>query len=351
MEDNIDNLVPAKKALEDAGYSVETAGNGREAVEAVRRYRFEVILMDIQMPVMDGCEATRHIREEEKEGHIPIIAFTALNVKENREHYRAVGMDDCISKPFTRKGLIDTVERWIDRRPVILVVDDLEENRRLIAEHLRKKNFKVVCARDGVDAIGVFTKMRVSLVLMDMEMPVMDGYTAARTIRGLQRGAAVPIIAMTAHEGEEEINRCLRAGCIDYLGKPLSTLRLMSAVGRCVSGDVRVDGGGEKGGEADNAVVRVAPDLAELIPGFLENRRREIEEVRRLLAEGNLKEIYRIGHNMKGSGSGYGFDRISELGWNMAEAAQAEDRDTVIRVTDHLAEYLSSVSVVLDDEE
>ena len=112
-EDNIVNQKLAVKLLEKRGYRVAVASNGREAVDAFEGERFDLILMDVQMPKMDGIEATRLIREKEAEhgGHIPIVAMTAHAMKGDREECLAAGMDDYMSKPFKPKELYSMIEK------------------------------------------------------------------------------------------------------------------------------------------------------------------------------------------------------------------------------------------------
>ncbi len=112
-EDNIVNQKLAVKILEKRGYRVAVASNGREAVDAFEGERFDLILMDVQMPEMNGLEATRLIREKEAEsgGHVPIVAMTAHAMKGDREDCLAAGMDDYISKPFKPKELYSIIEK------------------------------------------------------------------------------------------------------------------------------------------------------------------------------------------------------------------------------------------------
>jgi len=113
-EDNKVNQQIALKLLKRAGYSVDISSNGIEAVAAVRRGQYDLVLMDVQMPSMDGVEATRRIRAlEAPKGDVPIIALTAHAMRGAREEYLAAGMDDYISKPFDRQHFLTTVERWM----------------------------------------------------------------------------------------------------------------------------------------------------------------------------------------------------------------------------------------------
>jgi two-component system, sensor histidine kinase and response regulator len=115
-EDNIINQKVALRHLERIGYRADVATNGKEVLEALERIPYDLIFMDVQMPEMDGFEATAAIRRKEREkgGHIPIIAMTAHAMKGDRERCLEAGMDDYLSKPIQPQGLIDAIARWLD---------------------------------------------------------------------------------------------------------------------------------------------------------------------------------------------------------------------------------------------
>ena len=114
VEDNNVNQVFALRLLQKAGHTVALAGNGREALTALDRELFDVVLMDVQMPEMDGFEATAAIREKEKGSgnHLPIIAMTAHAMVGDKERCLAAGMDDYITKPIRRQELADVLKRY-----------------------------------------------------------------------------------------------------------------------------------------------------------------------------------------------------------------------------------------------
>ena len=117
-EDNPINRKLAVTLLARAGYAVETVENGAQAVDALKKGRYSLVLMDVQMPEMDGLQATERIRAEEGEhSHIPIIAMTAHAMKGDRERCLAAGMDDYLSKPLQTKDLFDAMERWMQQPP------------------------------------------------------------------------------------------------------------------------------------------------------------------------------------------------------------------------------------------
>jgi len=117
VEDNSTNLLVARRMLEIGGFQVDIATNGRDAVEAARDGQFDVILMDVHMPLLDGCEATREIRQlPGPAGRVPIIALSASVFAEDRRRCLQAGADDFIAKPFMAGDLIAKCQLWLNQR-------------------------------------------------------------------------------------------------------------------------------------------------------------------------------------------------------------------------------------------
>ncbi len=232
VEDNSDNQKLARKILQDEGYEVDVADNGQMAVSAAHHFDFDLILMDIQMPVMDGFEATAAIREWEKRhnrARTPVLALTAHAIAGYREQCLRHGMDDYITKPIRKKVLIEQIQKWLDPRPAVLVVDDSVESRLLIKKFLQPESqrYKLLFAKSGDEAIKICSRSLVALILMDMEMPQMDGFTTALAIRQLPHCKTIPMIAMTAHDYQQQSEKCRQVGCSGYLGKPIRRQELL----------------------------------------------------------------------------------------------------------------------------
>lgn len=223
-EDNRDNWVLATRLLTAAGFDVDLAENGAVAVEKAAQLLYDLILMDLEMPVMDGLTATKHIRAHERRENaepVPIVALTAHAMEGYREQALASGMDDFTTKPIQKEQFIATVRRWIDMRPLVLMVDDAPESHALIRNYLKGQECRVISAYNGADGVTTFTRRRPSVVLMDVDMPIMNGYDATRAIRRSPGGQHVPIIAMTGYEGRDERQKSLAAGCSFHMAKPI----------------------------------------------------------------------------------------------------------------------------------
>jgi CheY-like chemotaxis protein/HPt (histidine-containing phosphotransfer) domain-containing protein len=235
----------------------------------------------------------------------------------------------------------------------ILIAEDSNDIRIAAKRMLEKAGHAVDLVNNGRDAVAAFSRSSYDLVLMDMEMPVMDGYTAARAINCLAGNKKVSIIAMTSHEGESEVRQCLRAGCTGYIHKPLSEKTLMEALavytGQALSssGTSSRPFSGQAGDRhpGQDHTVYIDPELAALVPGFLANRKKDSGEIARLLEEGDMNAVRIIGHSMAGSAGGYGFPEIGKKGKAIEAAALKGKKDMIEKLNKQLAEYLDTISV------
>jgi CheY-like chemotaxis protein len=347
VEDNPDNQKLAQRVLEAAGAIVETAENGEIAVEMAKSVLYDLVVMDLMMPVMDGFQATQRIRENEvPPNRVPIVALTAHATEGFRDRCLAAGMDDYLSKPFKKERFLALVEQWVDRRPIVLVADDAPENRLIVKRFLMLGgDYRLLFATNGKEAVELFARRPVSLVLLDVEMPVLDGLGAASELRRAPEGGQVPILAMTAHTSVESVRACLEAGCTAVLQKPLERRTLNTIVAKLLQqrpadGEPALEPT-EPAGDSD--VVRVDPDIVDLVPRFLENQRSHPALILELTAGGDFESARRLAHNMKGTGKGYGFDVISSFGASIEQAASRSDATEIHRLARQLESYLAGV--------
>jgi PAS domain S-box-containing protein len=248
VEDNEMNSYVARVVLEHAGAHVTVVANGQEAIDSLRQVRFDVVLMDIQMPVMDGFEASWRIRNELglSEAELPIIALTATALADEQRRANASGMTDYIMKPFKPETLCLRIAQILERTgrstsemrigvhaPAmpdtgllagrrVLLVEDNEMNRRVATIFLEQSGAIVVPAASGVEALGLLAQERFDIALMDIQMPEMDGFETTRRIRdelGLP-ATLLPIVALTATSLSDSERRAKAAEMSDYILKP-----------------------------------------------------------------------------------------------------------------------------------
>ncbi len=228
----------------------------------------------------------------------------------------------------------------------VLVVDDAEQNRTLITTWLSSRPHTRVVSVDRAGAsIACMKRERIDIVLLDMMMPGIDGYAAARLLRALPEAKNVPIIAITAKVGEEERNACIAAGCSDYLPKPLERSTLLALIDRLrrpANGEeVRIQSvpAGSVGLEALEAETHA------LVPAYLENRCAELTILESALASGTFETLQTLGHNLRGSGGSYGFPLLTEIGEKIERAAKASDATTLALELHRLREHLTDLLI------
>lgn len=256
-EDNEFNQMVAVDTLKSMFDHVEVvvANNGKEATEKVKEKNFDIILMDLQMPELNGFEATRTIKAMGGDiARIPIVAMTASATEDAIEDCYKQGMNGYLSKPFVPEELQQTVIKHVKsfrngEAPAagannvantirILLADDNDFNQMVAQDTLMTlyKSVTVVAAMNGKEAVNKLAAEDFDVVLMDVNMPEMDGHEATRAIRQLAAPKNnVPIIAMTANVEKFEIDKCKESGMNDYISKPFDPEALRQKIDNLVN--------------------------------------------------------------------------------------------------------------------
>ncbi len=236
-------------------FETATANNASEAMQqlesAEREGRpFKLVLMDWRMPGVNGVEAGRQIKHGGELLHVPaVILVTAYGREEVMRQAEAAGLDGFLIKPVSPSTLFDTVIRvlngtgeavtsaqgvaaqgYLEGR--VLLVEDNTVNQQVAREILEGMGITVDIAGNGREALDALQSRDYDLVLMDIQMPEMDGYEATRQIRAEPRFEKLPVVAMTAHAMSGERDRCLAAGMNEHVPKPIDPVRLFATLGR-----------------------------------------------------------------------------------------------------------------------
>jgi CheY-like chemotaxis protein len=212
----------------------------------------------------------------------------------------------------------------------VLLVEDSDADQILTAAFLKPVRCAIDIARNGQVGVEFFRSGGYDLVLMDFEMPVMDGLDAVREMRRIEADAgarATPVLGLTAHTIANVAMKAREAGFTELLSKPIRREILLEAIARY--------GGRYRGTATDD-------DIEELIPAYLEKRRRDVTSCRVALEAGDFVAIRRLGHNMKGTGTGYGFPALTELGGEIEAAALRSDASALRGQLERFADYVSA---------
>lgn len=220
----------------------------------------------------------------------------------------------------------------------------------LASRILSHAGYSVDEAIDGRQGLQRFREHDYALVLLDIEMPGIDGFETCALMRALEaeaRRPRTPIVALTAHAIEGFRERCMGAGMDDYLTKPIHPPEvLLGCVERFVVGD-KADSEGVAPAGSTPELVEVDPEIASLVPGYLEEVREEARRIGDLVRQGDLAEAGRIGHQLKGSGAGYGFPQITELGMEIEQLGiRGGDADAVLAHAQRLLDFVRRVRIV-----
>ncbi|BBD08532.1 ATP-binding protein [Desulfovibrio ferrophilus] len=232
----------------------------------------------------------------------------------------------------------------------LLLAEDQAYNRKLIQFYLQGSLHTLIMAENGKQAVELFKAGQFDVVLMDMEMPIMDGYTATRLIRKheLETGqAAIPIIALTAHAFDEHVQKSASAGCSGHLTKPIKKHTFLQALENLTCGN---NGNVPSTPEPDmNSAVTVDRAMRPLVEEFLTEVRTHIVSMRKASQQGDLESIRVTGHSLRGAGGGYGFNVITEYGRSLEAAAKADDATLIMDQIDRLEQHLDTVAIRYTD--
>ncbi|MDH4302081.1 MAG: response regulator, partial [Nitrospira sp.] len=258
VDDNETNVMIVREHLSRSGAQLLEASSGAEALtileEAHRRNEpITLAILDYHMPSMNGLDLVQAIRDRQECASLPLIMHVSDLQRDDAQRARSLGITSYLYKPLSRRRLMDSLAIALNLAPVesvqqepgepdppgpcrILLVEDLEDNRDVVALFLKDTPYQLDMAENGAIALQKFQTGRYELVLMDMQMPVMDGLEATAAIRVWERAQQrrpTPIVALTANAFKEEADKSLAAGCTAHLTKPIKKKTLLSAIAQC----------------------------------------------------------------------------------------------------------------------
>jgi PAS domain S-box-containing protein len=256
IEDSISAAEQLTRHLAEAGLHTHIHNSGTGVLEQVLQLQPALIILDLMLPNLSGWQILAQLKQHPQTQHIPVVIASVLD---EREQGLAQGAFDYLVKPITRHDLAKILEQLNAQSqpgqlflqpqrspqtnphpskrssPRILMAEDNQANIDSVCDYLTAKGYTLILAKNGQEAIDLAQMEQPDLILMDIQMPTMDGIEAIRRIRADQTIATIPILALTALAMEGDREKCLAAGANDYLCKPVRLRQLADAIQKLVS--------------------------------------------------------------------------------------------------------------------
>jgi two-component system, sensor histidine kinase and response regulator len=407
VDDNATNREILHRQVLSWGMRNGMAGDAPSALEALREAAqndapYDLAVVDVHMPGMDGIELAHAIKDDPALSSISLVLLTSIGDDIGEEARRA-GADAWLTKPVRQSQLYDTLATVMGGQPGeevssprrrgssnvtpsdiaqttgrprgrVLLAEDNAVNQKVAVRMLEKLGYRADVAANGLEALEVLSRGSYGAVLMDVQMPEMDGYAATREIREREEGRShyTPIIAMTANAMQGDREKAIEAGMDDYVSKPVKLEELAEVLERWVLQEEeeakadtttpareKGDSLATTGGSVDISVLvglrelqgEGEPDiLDELIELFLGEVPTQLKALREAAQTGEAQSVERIAHTLKGSSANMGALRMEALCAELEEAGRSEDLSAASGQISRLEEEFGRVRAVLEKD-
>ncbi len=380
IDDNETNRKIMHHQVTSWGMNNGTAEDGPSAlqilIESARRNEpYDLAILDMQMPGMDGLQLARAIKAEPTIRGTRLIMLSSLGRHLEAQEANHIGIEAYLTKPVRQSKLYDAIatvmgapaqtepkeEEQVRRSAIregahragsssgvrVLVAEDNAVNQKVAVKMLERLGYRADVAANGLEAVEALSRIPYPAVLMDVQMPEMDGYEATAEIRRREEGTdrRTPIIAMTANAMEGDREKTLEAGMDDYVPKPVKPEQLGRVLARWVSRDEKKDeapagalgvvgngsGPQEEQDPLDRAVVESLRELggdemlSELTEVFLEDTSSGLAALKEASETGDAEAIERVAHTLKGSAGNMGAKRMAAICSELQDAGESGD--------------------------
>ena len=372
VDDNATNRKVLSSQLQRCGISAVAVASAQEGLQVMSRaYEtgrpFEVALVDHQMPDCDGAQLGRQINADPQLSSTRLVLLTSSGQRGEGKQFAELGFAGYLLKPVTQRDLSDCLalvlsekaENWHSQtQPIItrhhlraqrgrekrhiLLAEDNPVNRKVAVRIVERLGYRVDSVNDGQAAVEAWEKGLYDLILMDCQMPVLDGYEATREIRRREQGGHhIPIVALTAHAMAGAELECRAAGMDDYLTKPIDRDALDACIDRHLSPQgtlaetnptaVEKNIGDEP---VDLAALRILTEGDEeferdLVGSFTSNCTAVLADMEHAMRSGDFKAVQRTAHILKGAGASMQASAVSVAAAHLEAAARNEGQDAL----------------------
>ncbi len=368
VDDNETNRLVLKEYLKSWDCRFDEASSGAEALDKLREaaaggHAFSIAIIDMHMPQMDGETLGRKIREDSELSDTILVMLTSIGQRGDAARMSEIGFAAYLNKPVKQSQLYDCLVTVAGRKTagkdgpsepivtrhsiaeaqkgklLILLAEDNEVNQKVAANILKKMGHSVVVANNGKETLEAVEDGKHDLILMDVQMPVMDGLEATREIRKGERetGTRIPIIALTAHAMKGDREKFIGAGMDGYMTKPIDPKVLSMKLEKWTNNENRVasieNETEEKGGSAereeddapvdlDKALERTMGDkefLEEMLQQFTESIPDQVQALKAAVEEADAETLQQEAHGLKGAAKNLSADRIAAAAFKLEQ--------------------------------
>ena len=395
VDDNENARIIFRDYLEQFSFDVEEASSGTEALAVIEQSPtpFRLVLLDYKMPGLTGTQTARKIIERDPDSGIKLILVSALNQDEYMDDPEFKLLDNYLSKPTNPSLLFDVIMEVFGKKDTttkssqkrrdadgntalksimgakILLVEDNKINQQVATELLEQAGFIVDVANNGQESLDMIKTITYDCVLMDVQMPVMDGYTATGKIRELEEFVDLPIVAMTANALAEDKKQALEAGMNDHVTKPINPENLFNALSRWVKSGQRELKDEDlapissskieyedfpnslPGIETSDGIRQVGGNrtlYTKLLREFLADHQTDIEKIKDSISTQDFDTGQRLAHTLKGVGGTIGAGELQLSSGVLEEAFKLRDLDVVNKSFPKFTQAMGTVISGLD---
>ena len=397
VDDNSTNREILSVRLASWGMIAKEAADGKAALDALyaaiqEGEPFRIAILDMLMPYMDGKTLGKAIKSDKQLADTLLVMLTSLGARGDAHAFEEVGFSGYLTKPIQHRELHNVLSSvlagsvlGIKNQPLvtrhsirelqklslsnsvrILLVEDNITNQKVALGMLHKFGLHADAVANGVESLKALESIAYDLVLMDVQMPIMDGFEATRHIRHPQSvvlNRDIPIIAMTANAMQGDRERCLEAGMNDYLSKPIEVHALMDTLERWLAKDVKVEQSPiikaqeklEHVPIFDRAAMMERmmddDDLAHIvIESFLGDIPLQIEALKKYIESGDVQSAERQAHTIKGASANLGGEALRSVAFEMEKCARNGELAAANALMDELISQFGLLKELLEKE-
>ena len=358
VDDNDTNRTILNKTLVSFGCFPEEVSNGKDALSLLSRSveedrAFDAIILDHQMPDMDGDDVARAIQANPGLIGVRILILTSVGQQGDAKKFKDLGCSAYLTKPVRQSQLLDALAETlvevkkpekeaekpsgpdiitrhslgegVARSARILLAEDNMINQKVAIRILEKGGHRIDAVANGKEALEALNRVDYDIVLMDVQMPEMDGYAATQEIRNPRSAFRnIPVIAMTAHAMKGDREKCLAAGMDDYISKPVKPKELLEIVQRWACKQVLhpvVKNDKPRAPMSSPVDMKYLHEITdgemdferEITELFLKDTRKHLSGLKKAIDEENVSALEREAHTIKGAGLNIGANKLGEL--------------------------------------